>query len=111
MGVVTDERTGEPVAGATVTGNGYADVTELDGSYALENLPPKTYMSKVTKSGYVEASASWDVIAGEVVTLNIAISSTPIPPIDDRSIGNFSVWPSTYGKHRTLTVNNATSHS
>src|SRR5207253_1765277 len=47
-GVVTDAKTGEPLAGVTVTlvgGQGAADtaITEIDGSYKITGLVPGTY--------------------------------------------------------------------
>ena len=45
-GKVTDGRTGEPLAGATVTleHTRYAVVVNLDGSFVFKNIPPGEYL-------------------------------------------------------------------
>jgi len=41
-----------PIPGATVTCDGYADITEIDGAYAFVNIPAKQYSLNFTKEGY-----------------------------------------------------------
>jgi hypothetical protein len=80
-GIITDKTTGSPIPAATVTCNGYADITETDGSYIFENIPAQKYTLKVTKEGYVEATLSIDVSAGGTAIIDIPISPTPKAPI------------------------------
>ena len=55
-GVVKDKSTGEAIPGANVTtdvgGTTIGATTDVDGRYFLLNLPPGTYMVKVTFVGY-----------------------------------------------------------
>jgi len=43
IGNVTDIRTGEQIAGATVTANGYSNTTDTNGDYVISNVPAWTY--------------------------------------------------------------------
>ena len=87
-GVVTDEGTGEPMPGVTITVGSQVAVTDIDGSYQITELMPGTYdvvfdmdVSKVTHGGVV-------VGLDNVTTLNqkiklgesIIVKGTP-PPI------------------------------
>jgi hypothetical protein len=80
-GVITDKTTGSPVPAATVTCDGYADITEADGSYVFENIPAQKYTLKVAKEGYVEAALSIDASAGGTAIIDIPISPAPKAPV------------------------------
>lgn len=83
-GHVTDSATHEPVPGALVTLNGYADITEVDGHYEFLSLPPGLYALNVTKEGYVPTTVpAVDVKAGVTFYLDLNLTlSTPTPPMD-----------------------------
>jgi hypothetical protein len=53
-GTLTDDETGEPISGIRVAisghGDRYADTTDADGSFAISNVPPGTYL-KLTIGG------------------------------------------------------------
>lgn len=51
QGYVKD-KVGVPIAGAIVTCDGYADITEIDGAYAFVDVPAKQYSLNITKEGY-----------------------------------------------------------
>ncbi|PKK82945.1 MAG: hypothetical protein CVT49_11170 [candidate division Zixibacteria bacterium HGW-Zixibacteria-1] len=53
-GIVEDERTGEPIPGATIRITGYdvATQTDLDGEYFIINLPAGTYSVMVSIIGF-----------------------------------------------------------
>jgi hypothetical protein len=87
-GVVTDQATGLPVSGATVTLNTTATATtDTDGSYTFGDLPAATYSITVSKTGYqtisrsvvvtTTASAKADVLLPTVGTLNITTTKLP----------------------------------
>jgi hypothetical protein len=88
-GVITDQSTGLPVSGATVTLNTSATVTTgTDGSYTFGDLPAATYSIAVSKTGYqttskaglvisTTASAKADILLPTVGAINI--SSTKLP--------------------------------
>jgi formylglycine-generating enzyme len=58
-GAVTDSFTGNPIAGASVSWNGYSTTTAADGGYSLNNLPCATATLTVSKSGYTTSSQSY----------------------------------------------------
>lgn len=72
-GTVKDAATASPIAGATVTCDGYADITEVDGSYAISNVPPKEYSISFAKEGYETQTVTIDASAGGTVKLDIAL--------------------------------------
>lgn len=88
-GTVTDQATGLPVSGATVTLNTSATATtDVAGNYNFGNLPAATYSISVANSGYqttsrnnfvvtTAASAKADVLLPTIATLNITTSSFP----------------------------------
>lgn len=53
-GRVTDQRTLQPLVGATVQleGTNLGATTDIDGAYTITNIPPKTYNIKATFIGY-----------------------------------------------------------
>jgi len=78
QGIISDKVTGLPVAGATVTCNGYVDITEVNGSYAFIDVPAGIYNLQVTKENYVSTEFSVDASAGGVIIVDVPISPTPI---------------------------------
>ena len=80
-GTVKDSVSGQPILGAIITCDGYADVTEIDGSYVLTNIPAALYTLKVTKTGYQPVSIAVDASAGGTYTVNVTLTlTTPTPP-------------------------------
>jgi len=85
MGTVTDEDTGEPVTGATVTaehpsGATFTATTDIDGDYVItgpEDLPDAEYeLSVEVEGGYDAATDSVEVSDdGEPVEANVELSS------------------------------------
>src|SRR6188474_1531875 len=76
-GKVTDADNGEPLIGATVVvvNSSQGSVTDLDGKYAISNLPAGTYSLKTSYVGYVGKEISGvEVNNGQVITLNITMS-------------------------------------
>jgi outer membrane receptor for ferrienterochelin and colicin len=77
-GVVIDEVTKETIIGANVyvTGTQKATATDIDGFYAINNIPPGKYTISVTYIGYENANINdVEIKPGEKLTLNIVIST------------------------------------
>lgn len=53
-GTITDEKTGEPIAGATVllAGTKTGAASDIDGRYVIANVPPGTYTLNISSVGY-----------------------------------------------------------
>ncbi|WP_405015846.1 S8 family serine peptidase [Kitasatospora sp. NBC_00070] len=71
---------GAALAGATVFADGAIDrtaVTGADGSYSLANLAEGSYSLKVTKYGYLPATADAVVVADQTVTRDFAVEQAP----------------------------------
>ena len=89
FGSATDQSTGLPVSGVTVTLNTTeTTLTGTNGSYTFGNLPAATYSITVSKSGYqstsksgltvtATASAKADIYLPTVGTLNMTTTSLP----------------------------------
>ena len=88
-GMVTDQATGLPVVGATVTLNtGAATTTGSTGAYTYGNLPAATYSVTVTQPGYqspgrsglvvtATTSAKADILMPTIGVFNITTTSLP----------------------------------
>ncbi len=76
-GKVTDAATGSPLAGASVSVAGYADLTALtgaDGSYSFAYVPVGTASLTVTKAGYADLTVSATVTDRGRATANAALT-------------------------------------
>lgn len=76
-GVVSDEATGQPLAGATVSVEGYdalSTITKTDGAYKFRNFPAGDITMKVTANGYMDATTAVSLTAGEQGIKNVALS-------------------------------------
>jgi hypothetical protein len=74
IGNVTDVKTGNGIAGATVTADGYTNTTDADGNYILSSLPSWTYNVTVSASGYVSDSTKRTVPSDGSITVNFMLS-------------------------------------
>lgn len=80
-GVITDQATGEPVAGATVVvtspalQGSQAEITSADGSYFISNLPPGTYQLTVYYSDSETRRGNVLVQLGKVAAINQSIDT------------------------------------
>jgi hypothetical protein len=79
-GVVRDELTGEPVAGAIVTleESGRAAVTGLDGSYAIADVPPGPHHLSVRVLGFQSRSLHVLVPASGSLRVDLVLRADPI---------------------------------
>jgi len=103
QGYVKDT-TGAPIQAATVTCDGYADITEADGSYAFVDIPANVYTLTVTMTGYQPTSIQVDASTGgtypnelvlvPVPTYNLTIATTiggttePVPNTYVKNVGD-----------------------
>ena len=73
IGNVTDIITGEQIAGATVTSNGYSNTTDTNGDYVISNVPAWTYTVTASASGYVSFNVTRTVSPDGNVTANFEL--------------------------------------
>lgn len=73
IGNVTDIRTGEQIAGATVTANGYSNTTDTNGDYVISNVPAWTYTVTASALGYVSFNVTRTVSPDGNVTANFEL--------------------------------------
>jgi len=75
-GTVTDASTHLPISGVNIqTQPGTVSITtDSSGKYTLEKIPPASYTIKASISGYVDASLSVVVTAGNITKADIAMS-------------------------------------
>jgi PKD repeat protein len=76
-GVVKDSITNSPIPAATVTCDGYADITETDGTYTFLSIPAQAYTLTITKEGFKTQTIPVDLSAGGTFTQDITLSPTP----------------------------------
>lgn len=75
-GTVTDERTGEPLVGASVriTGTKYMTMVKLDGSFRFNQITPGTYSLNITYAGYAASDKTFVTVkANERSNVQIAL--------------------------------------
>ena len=73
-GVVSDARTGLPVAGATVSYSGGQVVTDTTGAYLLDNLGEGTFDVSADATGYTSQTRSVLVGAGQAASQSFALA-------------------------------------
>jgi TonB-dependent siderophore receptor len=78
-GRVTDARTGQAIAGASVSLQGSAGHATSDdnGRYRIADVAPGTYTLAVSRIGYARVSQAVTVGPGEEATVDVALRATP----------------------------------
>jgi len=76
-GTVTDADSGLPIAGASITADGYSTVTNASGNYELE-VEPGTYTVTASLAGYESSQTDVTVAAGETITVDFELRPTPL---------------------------------
>lgn len=76
-GRITDATTGEPVTGATIVmeKNVFSDISSLDGSYYIKNIPAGTYSVKVSYVSFKTFLQTVTISGDETQTLNVILES------------------------------------
>lgn len=77
-GRVTDKKTGDVLAGVSISTAGYSASTDSSGHYSLEGLEPGIYDIKFSKAGYWEETKSKTLRVG-LNTLNLAMTPATEP--------------------------------
>ena len=80
-GIIKDSKTSAPIAGAIVTADGYADVTEIDGSYIFQDIPATIYTLTIQKEGYDTQTFPIDTSEGGTFTEDFDLRESAPPPI------------------------------
>lgn len=76
-GVVSDAATGQPLAGVSITVEGYdvfSTVTGIDGAYSFRNFPTGDITMKLTANGYMDATVAVNLTAGEKGVKDVTLS-------------------------------------
>lgn len=79
QGFVSDIDTGNPIAGALVSCNGFQDITEVDGIYQFAGIEAKQYALTVTTLGYEEGTAIVDASGGGAFSVDFALTQIQVP--------------------------------
>ena len=74
IGTVTDG--GNPVAGATITGDNQTATSGADGKYTLANMDPGTFTITANARGYLQSTQQATVPSTGSVTANFALTQT-----------------------------------
>ena len=72
------------ISGATVTDGIRSAITDINGNYAISNIPSGTYSVTASASGYQSSNqSSVSVTAGQITTVNFNLSPSPdiTPPV------------------------------
>jgi thermitase len=78
-GQVTDAEDGSAIFGVQVTDSTRAALTDADGSYAIDNVPPGTYQVAASKEGYETSSLTVNVLSGNTAVANFSLSQIIVP--------------------------------
>jgi outer membrane protein assembly factor BamB len=76
-GRVTDAVTGSGVVFAVVRAGSQSATTDTQGNYALSGVAPGTQTVAVSKTGYVDASKTVVVTAGQTSTADVSLAARP----------------------------------
>jgi len=79
-GYVTDQATGQPISGATVTVQGVGSVTTDSSGYYEITVNPGTYTVTAEANGYYSQTKSVTVGDGELVRADFALQPVPAQP-------------------------------
>lgn len=79
-GTVTDPETGAPVAGATVLvlGTDLGALSEVDGTYVIEGVPPGAYQVQVLVYDQPAQTVAVDVAAGQPLALDLQAKASEL---------------------------------
>lgn len=82
FGTVTDQNTGDPIAGATVSlydGSIFivSVLTDSFGNYTIDNLPPQMYNLVFTAPNYQDGHVGVLIISNNATQVNIALAENP----------------------------------
>jgi len=79
-GTVTEESTGEPIPGATVSvqGTGIGAATSIDGTYEIEDIPVGEQTLVARFLGYVSQTERVEILDGETLTVDFSLRESTV---------------------------------
>ena len=79
-GVVKDAQTGDPLPGANVVlvGTSFGSSTDINGNYAIRNVPPGSYTIRVTYVGYKSISLPFPVTESAALRQDFKLAAVSI---------------------------------
>ena len=82
-GRIVDERSGEPIARATISTDPPTSTvtTDSSGNYTITDVKEGSYTIKVSKSGYLEGSVEISVVSGGTAKADVRLKALNSPPI------------------------------
>ena len=93
-GTVTDDSTGNPIQGATVSDGTRSDSTDAGGNYTLTDVPVNSYTITASKSGYFSLSVDSVVVTENGTSiLDFQLSEIPIGAISGTVTDNITGIP------------------
>ena len=75
IGTVTDINTGQPLQGATVTVNGFAVSTAIDGTFEINNVAAGPTTATASAAGYQPLASSGSVPAGGILQFTFELAA------------------------------------
>jgi uncharacterized protein (DUF2141 family) len=78
VGKVADAQSLLPIAGASVTTDGFTAITDQNGNYFITNVPPGSYTVTASADGYLSDSKTTHIQPGVTATVNFELQ--PIAP-------------------------------
>ena len=90
-GVVTDDATGLPIAGATISFGGQIDTTDENGAFTISGVAPGTYAMAVSKDGYAPWEQNVQATSGANI-VNPELHDTAPPSVSIISPGPGTVF-------------------
>jgi hypothetical protein len=92
----------QPIAGATVTADGYTTMTASDGTYTLAGLPVDSYTVTASATGY-ESQSITDVTVAKDGTTTVDFALTPSTvPTGTMHVADIAMWYTTAGPNRFI---------
>ena len=74
-GTVRNLITGAPIAGATVTVNGFTATTDTGGAYSIANIPPGTYQATASAAGFISQTQPVTIQTTQPAQLNFLLAT------------------------------------
>lgn len=85
-GKVTDQTTGNPIAGVTVIIQQVSKtvITDNSGEYRITEIDAGNYSLTATKDGYISSNVNIKIIANQTTNVSFALSTLPAEPSDPK---------------------------
>jgi hypothetical protein len=113
-GSVVDTFTDKPLAGALITTSplSFSTTTDVNGNFAIQNLPIGIYQVTASLSGYISQTTGYiSIVAGKTTTIPFKLSSVPLPSTMVVANAGKDQWAVGYGSIVTIDGSASTSAS